>query len=149
MNCIDWYVSLAFCIWDGGRLPTEAEWNYAAAAGSEQRQYPWGATVPTADASLAVYNCYFNSTGICSGVSQIAPVGSVTAGNGKWGQSDLAGNVYEWTLDSFASPYTQIPCSNLREYVRRLEPSTPGRKLHFERVVAADVKPKQLLWAGQ
>ena len=112
MNCIDWYVSFAFCVWDGGRLPTEAEWNYAAAGGNEQRQYPWGATVPTANADLAVYSCYFNSTGVCTGVTNIAPVGSVTAGNGKWGQSDLAGNVYEWTLDSFASPYTQIPCSN-------------------------------------
>ena len=40
MNCVDWYVANAFCIWDGGRLPTEAEWNYAAAGGDQQRYYP-------------------------------------------------------------------------------------------------------------
>jgi len=41
INSITWLEAFAFCIWDGGRLPTEAEWNYAAAGGSEQRAYPW------------------------------------------------------------------------------------------------------------
>jgi len=112
INCVNWFQSAAFCIWDGGFLPSEAEWNYAAAAGgNEQRQYPWGAAVPGANASLAVYGCYFNGAGSCSGVTNIAPVGSVTAGNGLYGQADLAGNVWEWNLDWYLAPYA-TQCNN-------------------------------------
>ncbi len=114
INCINWYTALAFCIWDGGRLPTEAEWNYAAAGGSEQRAYPWGASVPGTDANLAVYGCYYGASGTCSGVANIAPVGSAP-GNGKYGQADLAGNVWEWNLDWYAAPYAK-PCSDCAEF---------------------------------
>lgn len=42
LNCVPWHVLFAFCIWDGGRLPTDAEFGYAALGGSEQRKFPWG-----------------------------------------------------------------------------------------------------------
>ena len=112
INCVNWYQSAAFCIWDAGFLPSEAEWNYAAAGGSNQRTYPWGATAPGANANLAVYGCYFNGSGSCSGFTNIAPVGSVAAGNGlSYGQADLAGNVWEWNLDWYAATYVS-PCNN-------------------------------------
>jgi formylglycine-generating enzyme required for sulfatase activity len=116
INCLDWYDAAAFCIWDGGFLPSEAEWNYAASGGTEHRKYPWPASAgePGANTNLAIHGCYYNGTGSCPGVTNLAPVGTVPAGNGKYGQSDLAGNVWEWTLD-FRSPsatYNDTTCTD-------------------------------------
>jgi len=105
VNSLDWYTASAFCAWDGGRLPTEAEWNYAASGGNEQRYYPWSSppTSTTVDDSYAVY-----CDGSCVGTRN---VGSKSPkGDGKWGQSDLAGNVWEWTLDWF--DIYRTPCGN-------------------------------------
>jgi len=103
VNCLDWYTAFAFCAWDGGRLATEAEWNYAASGGSEQRYYPWSspAASTTIDGSYAVY---------CGDTCAVQKVGSRSPrGDGKWGQSDLGGNAWEWTLDWSADPYP-MPC---------------------------------------
>ena len=116
INCVNWWESYAFCIWDGGFLPSEAEWEYAAAGGSQEREYPWGSTAPgTAcpgtGCQYAIYNCdYPNGSGSCSGVTNLAPVGTATLGAGVWGQLDLAGNVWEWNLDWYAT-YVD-PCTD-------------------------------------
>jgi sulfatase modifying factor 1 len=111
ITCVDWYDAYAFCIWDGGFLPSEAEWEYAAAGGSEQREYPWGNTDPGAASRYAIYLCYYpkGMPGGCGGFMNIAPVGTATLGAGLWGQLDLAGELYEWNLDSYAD-YVNSPC---------------------------------------
>jgi formylglycine-generating enzyme required for sulfatase activity len=111
IDCVNWWEAYAFCIWDGGFLPSEPEWEYAASGGSQQREYPWGATAPGTSSQYAIYGCYYpNGSGTCNGVASLAPVGTAAEGAGLWGQLDLAGNVYEWNLDWF-STYVD-PCAD-------------------------------------
>lgn len=123
MNCVTWYEAFLFCAWDGGFLPTEAEWNYAAAGGDEQRAYPWSnpATSTTIDCTYA--NHYPNQ-GACNGVTAIARVGSLSPkGDGRWGHADLAGNLWEWVLDWAVWPYPTascIDCANLASELHRV-----------------------------
>jgi sulfatase modifying factor 1 len=100
VTCVNSDEAWAFCIWDGGFLPSEAEWEYAAAGGSQQREYPWGDAAPGTASQYAVYACQYPSDSArCTGLSNIAPVGTAALGVGAWGQLDLDGNVAEWTLD--------------------------------------------------
>jgi len=105
MNCITWYEAYAFCIWDGGRLPTEAEWTYVAAGGGGadgQRLYPW--SVPPSSEIV-------DGTYAINSVRAPAKVGSRSPkGDGKWMQADLVGNVAEWVAD-YAGDYP-LPCNN-------------------------------------
>lgn len=113
MSCMTWYEAMTFCIWDGGYLPTYAEWNFAAAGGEEQRGYPW-----SSPPSSILINCtYANYAPTPSTPCVNAPNGSVNRvgsespmGDGRWGHSDLAGNVYEFTFDADGS--LPVPCAD-------------------------------------
>jgi formylglycine-generating enzyme required for sulfatase activity len=111
INDVNWYEAYAFCIWDGGFLPSQSEGEYAAAGGAEQREYPWGSAAPGTGNQYAIYDCdYPSGSGICVGVSNFAAVGRAPLGAGAWGQLDLAGDVYVWLLDWYA-PYVD-PCAD-------------------------------------
>jgi formylglycine-generating enzyme required for sulfatase activity len=124
INCVNWWESYAFCIWDDGFLPSEAEWEYAAAGGSQQREYPWGTTDPGTANQYAIYGCYYptgSGSGTCTTVSNIAPVGSAQLGAGFWGQLDLTGNLWQWNVDwygIYVDPCTD--CAYLTEASSRV-----------------------------
>jgi formylglycine-generating enzyme required for sulfatase activity len=122
VNCVNWYEAYAFCIWDGGFLPSEAEWEYAAAGGSEELEYPWGSTAPGAGSQYAIYDCYYpDGTGSCGAVRNIAPVGTATLGVARWGQMDMGGEELGWNLDWYATYVDPcIDCAYVSPLSRRV-----------------------------
>jgi formylglycine-generating enzyme required for sulfatase activity len=103
ISCVTWFEAFAFCIWDGGFLPSEAEWGFAAAGGDEQRVYPWSNPPNSAsvDCTYANYRAG-NGPNSCTAAGLAVP-GATPRGDGRWGHADLAGNAYEWALDGFGA----------------------------------------------
>ena len=131
INCVSWWEAYAFCIWDGGFLPSTTEWEFAAAGGSEQREYPWGSADPGSSSDYAIYGCLYQGSGVCTGVENLAQVGTAKKGVGLWGQFDLAGNLFEWTLDwkaTYVDPC--IDCAFLTAQDGRM---TPGGAFSYDR----------------
>ncbi len=111
---VNWHEANAFCKWAGRRLPTEAEWEFAATMcpGRDgtfvKSEYPWG--------NSPITGLRANTDGFELGC---AAVSDYSAGDNAWGCRQLIGNVWEWTADTF-NPFDGFSPDDYKEYSKPL-----------------------------
>lgn len=100
---VSWYEAVAFCNWFGARenavyrLPTEAEWEYAARGANSARNFPWGDNFEPGRANTAE-----------AGFGGTTPVSHFPAGASPFDVRDMGGNVFEWTLSKWGSNWQEL-----------------------------------------
>lgn len=110
---VTWYGAAAFCEWRGARLPSEAEWEKAAAwddAGAVARRYPWGNEFDGKRLNFCDANCDAPQANLAwnDAFARAAPVAYYEAGRSAAGLYDMAGNVWEWVADWFDPAYYAV-----------------------------------------
>src|SRR5262249_54037117 len=105
VNCVSWDDAIQFARFAGARLPTEAEWEFAARGEGKSVKYPWGSEPPTCRRTVML------SDGNVPGCGEDStwPACSKPTGNTAQGLCDMTGNVWEWVQDEFHPSYVGAP----------------------------------------
>jgi formylglycine-generating enzyme required for sulfatase activity len=111
INCVDWDQANQYARFiskrpgfEGARLPSESEWEYAAKSGGREQKYPWGDEKPTCGRVVMVYNGHYGC-----GNDTTRPVCTKTDGNTAQGLCDMAGNVWQLVQDKYQGSYNGVP----------------------------------------
>ncbi len=101
---VSWHDAQAYARWAGGRLPTEAEWEFAGRGGLDQKTYPWGNASPIDSFRCNIWRGAFpHENTAADGYSGTCPVGAFKPN--RYGLYNMVGNVWEWTADWFSRDY--------------------------------------------
>lgn len=111
---VSWHDAMAYAAWSGATLPTEAQWEYAARGGLEQKLYPWGDELaPHGRLLCNVWQGEFPHVNTAAdGYSATCPVDAFPP-NGH-GLYSVTGNTWEWCLDFWGTAFTAAPCRDPR-----------------------------------
>jgi formylglycine-generating enzyme required for sulfatase activity len=114
---VTWEAAVAFAAWTGKRLPTEAEWEFAARGGRDDCLYPWGREAPSPERA----NYRGSATGHAVNVGSYPP--------NPYGIFDLAGNVWEFCLDAWQPRYRPGPQFQTGQDIRRMQHAAAERRV--------------------